>query len=212
MKIILASASPRRQQLLSYLINDFQTLTADLNEEKFIALARSPEEFVTKLSLSKAKKVISKHQLSNSIMITADTIVVLGQKDNFQIIGKPKNREDARKILKLLRNQTHQVYTGFSIINQKTNEIITNYSLSYVTFKLFSDEELENYLEEFKPYDKAGSYAIQEMGSKYIEKYEGSLTDIIGLPLEQIAPILQKFSVKLNPNWEKELSKKVIFS
>lgn len=212
MQIILASSSPRRQKLLSYLIKDFQILVADLDEEKFLPLAKTPEEFVTKLSLAKAKHAILKHHISDSIIIASDTIVVLQGKTKFQIIGKQKTVETARQTLKLLRGKTHQVYTGFSFINQETNQIITDFSKSTITFRKFSETLLENYLEEFKPFDKAGAYAIQEMGSKYIEKYEGSLSGIIGLPLEKIASILKSFSIKLNPDWEEKIKTKVIFS
>lgn len=240
--LILASASPRRKNLLSYLISDFKILTADLDEDKFLPLARTPEEFVTKLSLAKAKKVIStintvsfpsrpasavttsgiqKNQIpypaknkpigNDNIIISADTIVVLPKEESFQVIGKPKDKKDAQITLKNLRGKTHQVYTGFTVIDQKTNQIFTDFSVSNVTFKLFSDKQLLDYLEKFEPYDKAGAYAIQEMGSKYIEKYDGSLTGIIGLPLEQLGQTLENFKIELKPNWQENIKKQVTF-
>jgi septum formation protein len=211
MDIILGSQSPRRRELLSYLLNDFKVLTAELNEDKYIPLARTPEEFVTKLSQLKAKKIISINNLKNSLIIAADTIVVVTLHNQWHIIGKPKDEKQALSILKTLRGKTHQVLTGFSIIDQLNKKQITDYDVSKVTFKLVSDNTLQSYIKQYKPYDKAGSYAIQEMGTKYIEKYEGSLTNIIGLPTEKLAQSLESLKVKINNDWQEKININVKF-
>jgi nucleoside triphosphate pyrophosphatase len=216
MNIILASSSPRRQQILSCLVDEFEIKTADLDEKKFIPLACTPEELVTKLALAKAKKVIANHKVKDSLIIAGDTVVVFdpgiscpdhSQTPTWQVIGKPDNLEHAKKTLKLLRGQTHQIYTGIALINQKTNQITTDFSLSHLIFKSFSDKLLDEYIDKFKPLDKAGAYALFEMDDRYAEKFEGSFTGITGLPTENLIPLLQQFKIKIKTGWEEKVKK-----
>ena len=211
--LILGSSSPRRQQLLSYLTKDFKVLTADLDEDSYIPQASDSQDLVIILSQAKAEKIIKSHCLSNQIILTADTIVSLktDQPPFFRVIGKPQDLTQAYKTLTYLSGKTHQVYTGFTIINQKTNHQITDFSLSFVTFKHLSPTQISAYIDRYQPLDKAGSYAIQQMGPAYIKQYLGSLFGIIGLPLEKIAPILNSYSISINPRWQKEAAKEFIF-
>lgn len=210
--LILASSSPRRQQLLSYLVSDFKILTADLDEDSFVPLARSPQELVTKLSLAKAKKVIETHKLQNETILASDTVVVFSSDNQFIILGKPKDLQEAKKTLLQLRGTTHQVYTGFTFIDQKSNQTISDYDVSHITLKNFSDQLLNEYVTKFQPLDKAGSYAVQELDNRYIEKLEGSYSNIVGLPLEKIAPILTKLDFPINSNWQDRISHDFPFS
>jgi len=215
MNIILASSSPRRKDLLSLIIDTFQIIPSNLNEEAFVKLARTPEELVVKLALAKAKEVVGRlptkdvsgNGESETIIISADTIVVLEKDAKWHVLGKPKNIEEAKKMLKSLCDRTHKVFTGMSVLNTRINRFMTDFSVSSVTFKPVSDSLIENYVETNKPLDKAGGYAIQELGEAFVEKTDGSMTGIIGLSLPKLAVILKSFDVPLKPNWEEAVKK-----
>ena len=183
--IYLASKSPRRKKLLLQLNLKFKSIEIDF-EEKFID-HQSPIRTVKKLSqekLEKAKKII--HE---GIIITADTIVVLNKK----IIGKPKDEDDAIKILKKLSNQTHTVYTGFSAFNSATKKLITSYEKTDVTFRKLSLQEIKEYVKTGSPMDKAGAYGIQDdFGAVFIEKINGCYYNVVGLPLTKLYMALKE--------------------
>ncbi len=203
MHVILGSQSPRRKKLLSKLVSDFEIIPANINEEVFTALARSPEELVMGISKAKAKKIlailIAKQKINKkTIIITADTAVILPlDKDLWQQIGKPKNRQDAKETLKKLRGRDHYVYTGICMIHPFSKHTITKYDSSRVIFKNFDDKKLEEYLNKENYRDKAGSYGLQDLDDNYIQGYEGELSTILGLPLNITANLLEKFGVSL---------------
>ena len=185
-KIILASASPRRRQLLKDAKINFETVKSSYIENNSPDLP--PVDFVLKHAIGKAKAVLSKYK--EGIILGADTIVVLGQ----EIIGKPKDNHDAKNILKKLSGKTHQVITGFVLIDAKTKKMVSKAVTTSVLFKKISDADIMYYLEAGEHMDKAGAYAYQGEAKKFIEKVQGSETNIIGLPMEEFLKELKLLS------------------
>lgn len=175
-KIILASNSPRRKELLTKEHVDFVVIPAEIDEKMDLNL--SPIENVLNVSLKKCEAIQQKYP--DEEILAADTIVVL---DN-QIFGKPKDEEDAYKMLKHLSGKIHQVITGVAIYKDKKYDNF--YVVSNVKFKTLDDEDIWGYIKTKEPMDKAGSYAIQGIGSKFIESYDGELENIIGLPIKEV--------------------------
>jgi septum formation protein len=185
-KYILASASPRRKQLLQWAEIDFDIIVA--NSEETYPSNLTPEEVAIHIALEKAKKVRSLAG-SDQIIIAADTIVVLGQ----EIIGKPKNRKEAVEILSKLSGQTHRVITGVAIINQE-EEVFAD--VTEVEFNSLSEKEIEFYIDKYKPYDKAGAYAIQEwIGVIGIKRINGDFYNVMGLPVSRVVQALRNHSL-----------------
>jgi len=183
--IILGSQSPRRQELMRGLNLNFRVITIDVDEDYPQNL--QCEEIPVYIARKKAaayKDVLK----DNSLLITADTIVWL----NGKVFGKPYDKEDAIEMLKQLSGKTHQVITGVCIttVNKtKVFDVITN-----VKFASLSDEEIEYYVENYKPYDKAGAYGIQEwIGFMGIESVEGSFYNVMGLPIQKLYSELNFF-------------------
>ncbi len=170
MKYILASGSPRRKDLLYKIVPEFEIIIPNVDENIGI---QDPEKLVLELSKIKASAVNE-----YGIIIAADTIVV---KDN-KILGKPKNYDEAFNMLKSLSNSYHYVYTGVCI--KKDNTLDNFVVKTKIYFKKLSDNEIEKYILEKKPYDKAGSYGIQETNFCY--KIEGSYENVVGLPIEEL--------------------------
>lgn len=177
MKIILASQSPRRQELLASAGIEYETIPSKV-EEKFnrdIAV----EDAVMDLAYQKASWVASSIN-EDALVIGADTIVVV----NNEVLGKPKDYDDAVRMLKMLENNVHQVLTGVSLIK---NNIVKNfYEKTYVYFKPMSIKDIERYIIEENVYDKAGSYAIQGEAMRYIDHIEGDYYNVIGLPIDHL--------------------------
>lgn len=177
--IYLASKSPRRKKLLKQLNIKFKTI--DLHFHERIIDGENPVYLVKRLSIEKLNTALLK--IKRGIIITADTIVVL---DN-QILGKPKNKLDAKRILKKLSGKTHIVYTGFTIYNSTNNKVITDYEKTFVTFRKLSDIEIEDYIASGSPMDKAGAYGIQDdFGAVFVEKINGCYYNVVGLPLAKV--------------------------
>ena len=183
-RIILASKSPRRKEILSYITNNFDIEAADVDET--INYDNDLIEEIKSLAYRKAYKVFEEHK--DSIVIGSDTIVVA---DN-QVLGKPKDRMDAIRMLDMLNGKTHMVITGVCIIDDEKCECFAN--VSKVTFDKMSDEEINSYVDTKEPIDKAGAYAIQGMAAKFIERIDGDYYSIMGLPLHDVYKILQKFN------------------
>lgn len=182
MKLILASGSPRRKEILEENNFSFDVIIPQVDET--MDLKKTPFENVKMVSLRKAKAILGHEE---DVILACDTIVVL---DN-TIYGKPKSKEDAYNMLKKFSGNTHQVISGVAIV--KGNQIFNEAIVSQVTFKELSDLEINAYLQTNEPYDKAGAYAIQGIARKFVEKFEGSLNNIIGLPIEDIKDILKKW-------------------
>lgn len=174
--IFLASKSPRRRKLLKQLNLKFKSFSVDMDEK--VHLNETPSDAV--IRLSKEKLNLAKAKVKDGILITADTIVVLDK----TILGKPINRNDAFRILKLLSGRTHIVYTGYSIYNSRNDKMISEYEKTEVTFRDLTDEEIDDYISGGSPMDKAGAYGIQDdFGAVFIKKINGCYYNVVGLPL-----------------------------
>jgi len=177
--IYLASKSPRRKKLLNSLNLDFKTVKVECEEH--IRNSESPANIVKRLSKDKLNAALAK--INIGIIITADTIVVLDRK----VIGKPKSKKDAEKILKFLSGRSHTVYTGFSIFNTDTGKLITDYEKTRVSFRKLKRDEILKYIDTGSPMDKAGAYGIQDdFGAVFVEKINGCYNNVVGLPLTKL--------------------------
>jgi septum formation protein len=190
-KIILASRSPRRQQLLHELGLKFEVGVQEYDESYPSGL--TGEEIARYVAYEKAALFVNKLS-DNEIVITADTIVWC----NNNVLGKPANREDATAILKVISGNTHEVITGVSL-RTKTRDITFSESTK-VTFEAFSEEEILYYIDNFKPYDKAGAYGIQEwIGIIACSHIDGSYFNVVGLPVQRLYKELQNFIIPSEP-------------
>lgn len=182
-KIILASKSPRRKQLLEMLNIPFDVVVADIEEE--INPDNDLVKEIEKLSYQKANAVFKDH--NDCLVIGADTIV----KINNEVLGKPKNYDQAKQMLEKLSNQTHEVVTGCTIL---VDNIVETFSeVSKVTFYPLSEKEIDEYIKTNEPMDKAGAYAIQGLGAKFIKSIDGDFYTIMGLPVAKLYHRLKKY-------------------
>jgi septum formation protein len=181
---ILASASPRRQELLRSVGLKFKTIPAHVNEK--YRTGESPRQHVKRLAKDKALVIAGKYP--EAWVLGADTIVVI---DGF-ILGKPKNKVQARKMLRMLSGREHKVFTGFTIAHAAAEVYQTKVIQSAVRFKTISPAEMEWYIACDEPYDKAGGYAVQGKGASFIQSIRGSYTNVIGLPLCEVFETLKK--------------------
>ncbi len=184
-QIILGSKSPRRQQLLKGLDINFEVLTVDCYEDFPANLVK--HEIPVFLSQKKAN-AIKKLLANNYLLITCDTIVWV----NDTVLNKPENIEDAKRMLRILSNNTHEVFTGVTLTTSHNSH--TFYDRTLVSFKKLSEEEIDYYITKYKPFDKAGSYGVQEwIGYIAIDKIEGCFFNVMGLPLNRLYDELKKF-------------------
>ncbi|MGB5242208.1 MAG: Maf-like protein [Lutimonas sp.] len=187
-KIILASASPRRQDFLTALGIPFEIRLKEVEEVFPSTLKR--EQITDYLSVLKAKPFLNELK-KDEILITSDTIVWLGN----QALGKPKNREEAFAMLKLLSGRMHEVITSICLSSSKKQFI--EHDITKVFFKEFSDQEINFYVDKYQPFDKAGSYGIQEwIGLIGVTKIEGSYFNVMGLPTEKLYTSLKEFTAE----------------
>jgi len=189
MKIILASKSPRRKELLDLLKIKYEIKVS--NAEEKIEENLTIEEQAKKLAYIKAKTVFDQTEGERTI-IGADTMVI---KDG-KIYGKPKDEAEALKILKELNGKRHQVITGIAILAQKDSEYkeYIDYDITEVYLKNMSDEEIKNWIKTGKAMDKAGAYAIQGEFSVFIEKINGNYSTVVGLPIHKVYDILKEIN------------------
>ncbi len=183
MKLILASGSPRRKELLALLNIPFEVIVSNFDER--IDQDKKLEDEIKRLSFGKAKSVFDKNE--DAVVIGADTIVTIDNK----VLGKPKDQEDAKRMLTLLSNNVHTVITGVTIMSKDKTETFA--SSNKVYFDQLTDDEIKEYILTKEPMDKAGAYAIQGIGSKFIKKIEGDYYSIVGLPINQIYQKLRAF-------------------
>lgn len=180
--IILASKSPRRKELLSFITTDFTVKSADVDET--LPQGITPDKAVEYLSKIKAEPLKNE----NDIVIGADTVVALDGK----ILGKPRDEADAFATLRMLSGREHSVFTGVSVIK---GEKIETFSVQ-TKVKMFelTDEEIEEYIATAEPFDKAGSYGIQGKGSLLVEKIDGDYFNVVGLPISRLNRVLKLFN------------------
>ena len=184
-KLILASNSPRRKKILSDLGLNFEVIPSNYDEK--LEDDNFSYEKIEDLATQKCLDVVRRVD-KDSLVLAADTVVVLHNK----ILEKPNGKEDAFNMLKSLSGATHSVVTSICGINTKLNTAALLSTTSYVRFTQWSDEMINEYIEEFNPLDKAGSYGIQELPDGYLDKYEGSFENIVGLCPESVKAVLEQ--------------------
>lgn len=185
--IYLASKSPRRRKLLKQLGIKFKAFSVN-SPENFLD-GEHPVRCVRRIALEKME--LAKHKVNSSIIITADTIVVL----NHKVIGKPVTRTDAIKILSQLSGRVHTVYTGFCVLNQKTGVMVVDYEKTEVEFRKLMKDEIIDYVDGGSPMDKAGAYGIQDdFGAVFVKRINGCYYNVVGLPLTKLYKALREVS------------------
>lgn len=188
MGIILASASPRRQELLRQVGCDFTVVVSDIIEDNNQDLP--PHELAIFHAKEKAVDVSTKHGIDD-VVIGADTIVVL----EGQVYGKPIDINDARRILTNLSGKEHQVITGIAVVT--AGKVWTDFVVTTVRIADLTATQLDKYLGTGEPMDKAGAYAIQGIGALFVEDIKGCYTNVVGLPLNKLSTVLMKAGVSL---------------
>lgn len=185
LKIILASASERRQELLSRLVDDFTIIISDFDETK-VKKTSTVSQYVQEIALGKAKDVLKKIQ-EPSIIIAADTVVALGE----EILGKPKDKADAYNMLSKLSDNTHEVYTGIVLINSESGKIMKDSVKTDVVFSKLTDKHINDYIDSGDPLDKAGAYGIQGKAGIFVKKINGCYYNVVGLPLNKLNEMIE---------------------
>lgn len=183
MHLVLASKSQRRIDLLNDLGLSFSIQAADIDEAPLPNEA--PDVYVLRLAVSKAKAVAAQ-QNGECLVLGADTIVTLAG----ELFGKPANVNDAKRMLAKLSGKTHEVLTGYAFVQSPQMKIIQGVARTLITFRTISTQEIETYASGGEPLDKAGAYAIQGKAAAFVSQREGSLSNVIGLPMESVTPIL----------------------
>ena len=189
MKIVLASTSPRRFQLLKNLGLKISVVRGRIRESEFNA--DNPVKLAKTLALAKAQDVARK--IKKGIVVGADTIVVFRGK----ILGKPRDEREAKIMLRKLSGHTHEVITGVAVIEASTGRKTIDCVRTKVKFRRLTEGEISNYVASGEPLDKAGAYGIQGKAGVFVEKIEGCYYNVVGLPLARLAEILKSYGVTL---------------
>lgn len=183
-RIVLASKSPRRKELLENIGLKFEVFVTDA-DESIVSKELAPGDYVCELSKIKAEAAANAITDKNTLVIGADTVVV---SEDGQILGKPLGKADAVATLKMLSGRTHSVYTGVTVTG--CGHSASSYERTDVTFRCLTDKEINHYVENFTVTDKAGSYGIQEYASIFVKKIEGDYFNIVGLPMCRLATMI----------------------
>lgn len=189
--IILASASPRRMELLKQIGLDFQIIPSEAPE--VIIPGHSPEEAVMELAAVKARNTASASAATDGFVIGADTVVVF----NGEILGKPVDSAAAARMLSILSGREHSVFTGVAVLQLPEGKIAVDFAETRVVFRRLSRSDIENYIATGEPFDKAGAYGIQGRGALLVEKINGCYFNVVGLPLGKLADLFLRFGVSL---------------
>lgn len=181
LRIVLASASPRRLTLLQEQGLTAMVMPACIDE------TRHPDEeaeaYVTRLAREKAQTVLSQvDKEKTDLIIAADTTVAFGH----HILEKPQDKDDAYRMLRMLSGATHKVYTGYVLIFLPEQRWVVDYVTTTITFNPLSDEQIHRYIDSGEPFDKAGGYGIQQVGTTFVKEIKGSYYNVMGLPIEEI--------------------------
>ncbi|MFJ8529794.1 Maf family protein [Bacillus sp. NPDC094106] len=182
-KLILASGSPRRKELLELANVPFEIVVSEIEET--IGAYSSPSDIVMSLALQKASAVAENHE--DSVVLGADTIVTYESR----ILGKPNDEAEAKRMLQFLSGKTHEVYTGVALISKE--KTVTFYERTEVTFWELTEEEIDTYIATKEPLDKAGSYGIQGKGSIFVQHIQGDYYSVVGLPIARLVRELKQF-------------------
>ena len=183
-KIVLASASPRRKEILSNLGLLFEVITSDAEEKTDAELP--PYMIVQELAMLKGTDVA--RRAGDAVVISADTIVWL----DGMVLGKPSDEANAKKMLKKLSGKTHEVYTGVCVTDSKNGKSVSDYEVTKVRFRELDEDEIDRYISTGEPMDKAGAYGIQGKGCLFVEAIEGDYLNVVGLPAVKLSKILKE--------------------
>lgn len=192
MKIILASNSPRRKEILTQLNLDFEVVPSDFEEAP---VDMEPKDLVEHYAYMKAMDVFSKlssNLTRDTYIIGSDTIVY-----SQVVMGKPKSDVEAFEMLKNLSNKEHQVISGLCVIQGDSGKAITSHEITRVWVRALEDREISSYIASGEPMDKAGAYAIQGVGALFVEKIQGCYFNVVGLPVNKLNTIMRQFGVNL---------------
>jgi septum formation protein len=184
MRLILASSSPRRRELLRHAGFDFEVHPSHIIEE--IQPGERPEEFARRAAREKAMQVAASSP-AGSFILGADTVVVI----DGETLGKPADLQDATRMLRLLSGRTHQVHTGICLVRAPDEIEAVKHETTLVTFRQLDEEEIRGYVESGEPLDKAGAYAVQGLASKFVTRISGCYSNVVGLPVALLYDILK---------------------
>jgi septum formation protein len=190
-QIVLASASPRRRELLTQIGLKFQVVPS--RAEELVLPGETPEEHVIRLSIDKASDVAAQKEVEGRWFIGSDTIVLC----DGQILGKPADERHAAQMLRMLSGREHRVLSGFAVFDRQTGEQRAEAVSTKVRFRELTDAEIARYIASGEPADKAGAYAIQGLGVCFVAEIEGSYTNVVGLPLCRLTLALKQLGVPL---------------
>lgn len=191
MKVILASKSPRRVEILEKIVKEFEVVQSNFDENT-IDFKGDIEMYVKDLSRNKAIEV-SKRLNEPSIVIAADTVVFQSGK----VLEKPKNEEDAFSMLSSLSGNTHKVYSGICLINTYDDTVVTDCDCTEVRFSELNPRQIRNYINSGEPMDKAGAYGIQGLGGAFVEGIKGCYYNVMGLPLNKLYKALENYDITI---------------
>ncbi len=189
-RFILASDSPRRRQLLREAGYDFKVVSPPWPEPSAEDMDRAADQVAQAASYFKARSVAS--LVRSNVILAADTVVARGGR----IFGKPADRDEARLILLSLAGTTHEVITGVTVLEPRSGRRIIAMDRTAVTMRRMSPRELDEYLDSGDWRDKAGAYGIQDVGDRFVQRIEGSFSNVVGLPMELVADLLERFHIQ----------------
>lgn len=190
MNIILASASPRRRELLSRITQNFDVKISGFDENN-VNFQGDFGGYVKELSYNKAMD-IAKNISEEALVIGADTIVSLDHK----VLGKPSDEEEAINMIKSLSGRTHEVYSGITVIKTPELTTLSDFAMTSIKFSQLSDEEILNYVKTKEPLDKAGAYGIQGLAGVFVEEIHGCYYNVVGLPLNKLKKLIDTLTLK----------------
>lgn len=181
LRIILASASPRRSQILQE--HGYTPLVMPADIDEILQKDEDAQTYVTRLAREKAQAILAKIPTNSAdIILAADTTVAYQN----HILEKPKDREDAYRMLSMLSGQSHEVYTGYAIVFLSSQKCYVNYATTYITFNSLTEKQINEYIDSGDPFDKAGGYGIQQVRDEFVSDINGSYYNVMGLPIEEI--------------------------
>ncbi|HKY28169.1 MAG TPA: Maf family protein [Pyrinomonadaceae bacterium] len=183
-KLILASSSPRRAEILNAVHWPFEPVPANIDESRWQSEEALP--YVKRLAETKARTVAAR--FSSGLVLGADTVVVVGA----EILGQPREAKEARRMLKLLSGKWHEVITGVSLVRAENGQALIDHEITRVRVAELSDDEIDWYVETGEPLDKAGAYAIQGRAGVFIEEIDGDYFNIVGLPVRLVYELAQR--------------------
>lgn len=192
--LILASASPRRRDILTRAGYTFKTIPPDIDEAKVHREISSPEKLTVELARQKALKIFAQYTHSNCAVIASDTVVAVSENGMELVLGQPRDEDDAKAMLRKLSGRTHSVYTAIAIFHR--DQSFCGFDRADLRFKKLSSKEIEDYVKSGEGADKAGSYAYQGEAGAFVESLEGDEQTVIGLPLRLLEKGLAELGVK----------------